>query len=295
MRELRKKRQAVFLYAMVLIPFTIYLFNTVIPLLTSVYYSLTKWKGIGSPKFIGFGNYVDLLNDSNFWLVTKNTLILMLYSVVGQIGIALILAFLMSSRNLKFKSFHRASIFFPVVMAPVVVAFVWKFFYNSNYGILNMFLKTIGLGNLIRNWLDDPSIILITVAIPVIWQYIGLYLIILMSAISGVPKEIYEAADIDGANVFQKSIYMTLPMIWNTLKISIILCASGAMKIYDQIYILTRGGPGRYSATMALYAYITTFDQGNFGLGSAIAISILIISLILAAIIQLLMGRKKVA
>lgn len=292
-REFRNKRQKIFVYFLVGIPFLIYFFHIIFPLFTSIGYSFTKWKGVGKPKFIGLDNYLTLFKKDDFWLVTKNTVIIALYCVIGQVGISLIIAFLMTMRKLRFKAFHRAVIFFPSVMAPVVIGFIWKFVYNSQYGILNTVLKAIGLESLIKPWLDDPSIILQTISIPIIWQYVGLYMVIMVSAISAVPQEIYEMAEIDGASGIKKSLYITLPMITNTLKVSVILCFSGAMKVYDHIYIMTNGGPGRSSATMALYCYQTTFDFGKFGLGAAVAVMLLFFSLVASGIIQLIFGRRK--
>ena len=292
-REIRNKKQRVWIYALILIPFLYFVCVMIYPLLVSVYYSLTKWKGIGDPKFVGLDNYAAMFRSSDFWLVTKNTLFLSVVCTIGQVGIALIIAFLMTLRRLRFKTFHRAVIFFPVVMAPLVVGYVWRFIYNSNYGLLNAFLRGIGHPEWIRFWLDDQNIVLKMVSIPVIWQYIGLYMIILMSAISAIPQEVFECAEIDGATGFKKSVYITLPMVWDSLKVCIILCAGGTMKIYDHLVALTNGGPGRATESLAMYCYEYTFRFGNFGTGSAIAVTILILALAISGLIQLLMGRRK--
>lgn len=292
-REIQNKKQYAWIYSLVLIPFIYFLIVMIVPLGTSIYYSFTKWKGVGSPKFIGLHNYATLINTPDFWLVTKNTLILCLVCTIGQVGIALLIAFLMTFKKLRFKTFHRAVIFFPVVMAAIVVGYVWRFIYNSNYGLLNSFLIGIGKENWIHYWLDDKSIVLGMVSIPVIWQYIGLYMIILMSAISAIPQEVFECAEIDGCTGWKKSINITLPMIWDTFKICIILCASGTMKIYDHLVALTNGGPGRATESLAMYCYEYTFKFGNFGMGAAIAVTILIFAFAIAGVIQLIMGGKK--
>ena len=292
-REIRNNKQKAGIYALVLIPFIYFVYVMVYPLIISIYYSLTKWKGIGAPKFVGLDNYATMLQSSDFWLVTKNTLFLCVVCTVGQVGIALIIAFLMTIRRLKLKTFHRAVIFFPVVMAPIVVGYVWRFIYNSNYGLLNAFLTAIGRPDWIRFWLDDQDIVLRMVSIPVIWQYIGLYMIILMSGISAIPQEVFECAEIDGATGFKKSVYITLPMIWDSLKVCIILCAGGTMKIYDHLVALTNGGPGRATESLAMYCYEYTFRFGNFGMGAAIAVTILVLALLISAAIQLVMGSAR--
>lgn len=289
-RPIRNKKQKVLIYVLVLVPFIFFVYWMIFPLFTSLYYSLTKWKGVGDPEFIGLNNYLTLLQTDDFWQVTGNTLYLSLVCTIGQVGIALIIAFLMTIRRLKFKGFHRAIIFFPVVMAPIVVGYVWRFIYNSNYGLLNAILRAIGKEEWIRYWLDDTDIVLQMVSIPVIWQYIGLYMIILLSAISSIPQEVYECAELDGATGIKKSIYITLPMIWDSLKVCIILCAGGTMKIYDQLVALTNGGPGRATESLAMYCYEYTFKFGNFGMGSAIAVVILIFALLISGVVQLIMG-----
>lgn len=293
-RELRGGKQKWLVYSLVLIPFILFFYILILPLGTSVYYSMCTWKGVGAPKFVLFSNYAALLKDNNFWLVVKNTLVYSLYCTLGQVGIALLISMLLTGKSILLRAFHRAVIFFPVVMAPVVVGFVWKIAYNSDYGFINTLLTAMGMENLIRFWLDDVNIVLTTVSIPVIWQYIGLYMVILLGAITSIPTEVYECAELDGADGIKRSIYITLPMIWDTLKIVIILVASGTMKIYDHIYVLTGGGPGRSSMSMAVYAYQNTFKFGKFGYGSAIAVIILVIALAIGLLVQALMGRRKI-
>ena len=133
-RELRGSRQKTLVYALVLIPFILFLYILILPLGTSVYYSMCSWKGVGEPKFILLDNYSKLMKDRNFWLVVSNTLFYSLYCTIGQVGIALLVSLLLTGKTLLLRSFHRAVIFFPVVMAPVVVGFVWRIAYNADYG-----------------------------------------------------------------------------------------------------------------------------------------------------------------
>ena len=292
-RELRGTRQKMMVYAMVLLPFILFVYILIVPLGTSVYYSLTTWKGIGQPKTVWMDNYTKLFQDRNFWLVVKNTLVYSLYCTLGQVGLALIVSLLINGKTLKLKALHRAVIFFPVVMAPVVVGFVWKMAYHADYGFINIILRTLGLGGLIQMWLDNPDIILRTVSVPVIWQYIGLYMVMLLSAMSAIDPSIYECAELDGASGFQRATRITMPLIWSTFKIVVILVASGTMKIYDHIIALTGGGPGRSSMSMAVYAYQNTFKFQKFGYGSAISIMILLIAGGIGLLVQMIMRRKE--
>ena len=291
-RELRNRNQKVMVYAMTLIPFALFVYILILPLGTSLYYSLTTWKGLGQPKLVWLDNYSRLFQDRNFWLVVKNTLIYSLYCTLGQVGLALVVSLLINGKTLRWRALHRAVIFFPVVMAPVVVGFVWKMAYNADYGFINSILRALGLEGAIQMWLDNPEIILRTVSVPVIWQYIGLYMVMLLSAMSAIDPSIYECAELDGANGFQRATRITIPLIWNTFKIVVILVASGTMKIYDHIIALTGGGPGRSSMSMAVYAYQNTFKFQKFGYGSAISIMILVIAGGIGLLVQMIMRRE---
>lgn len=244
-------------------------------------------------KFIGLENYIKLLNDKIFWHAFKNNITIILLSIVGQIGIAFILASLLSSRIIKSANFHRTVIFFPVILSAVVIGFLWTMIYNNYYGILNWLLKVLNLDFLIRYWLDDPKLVIYTTTIPLIWWYIGFYLIIFSSAIQNISAEIFEAAEIDGANWFQRVFYITLPLMYDTLIVAIMLCIAGNMKVFDHIYVMTGGGPGRSSMVMAQYAYDNSFIMFKLGYGSAISIGIFILSFGIILLTRKIMGGKK--
>lgn len=290
--RIKNKKQGAAVFLLVMIPFSLFLMEIVFPLCTTVYISLTKWRGVGTPEWTGLTNYMVLLKSSDFRTVIRNTLILSLFCTVGQVGIALLLTLLMTTKRLLFRGFHQAVIFFPVLMSPLVVGYIWRFIYNNQYGLLNTMLRAIHAEGLIRLWLDDTRIVLMSVSIPVIWQYIGLYLIIMLGAAFAVPKEIYESTQLDGANGFQQALHITLPLIKDSIFLCVILCAGSTMKIYDHLVALTNGGPGRASESLAMYAYDYTFKFGNFGIGSAIAVTIPILAML---IIGLIYGAGKLA
>ena len=152
--------------------------------------------------------------------------------------------------------------------------------YHSKYGILNWFLRTIGRPDLCKVWLNDTANIMLYVSIPLIWQYIGYYMVILFSAIAGIDQQIFESAEIDGANAVQTALHITLPMIRNTMLVCLTLCIAGNMKAFDNIYTMTKGGPGTASMVMAMYGYKISFEQFNMGYGSAISVGIFVLSLL---------------
>jgi raffinose/stachyose/melibiose transport system permease protein len=271
----------------------IYGFVVILPLFTSLYYSLFNYSGGSMMKFIGFQNYAQLIKDMDFWNAFKNNLIIIVLCLVGQIGIAMIITAFMTSKLLRFKTFHRNVIFLPVVISAVVVGFLWTIIYNKDYGFLNVIMKSIGLGSLIQPWLDDPKIVMGSVSIPIIWQYIGFYLVIFLSAFQSISPDIFESAEIDGATGIKRAWYITIPLLKDTMKIAIMLCIAGNMKIFDQIFVMTGGGPGSSSTVLAQYAYQNSFIMFKLGYGSAISIGILILSITIILISRIIGGGNK--
>jgi raffinose/stachyose/melibiose transport system permease protein len=224
-----------------------------------------------------------MLHDSVFWHSFGNNIYLTVFCLIGQIGFAFLFACLLNTKGLKAKGFHRVVSYFPVTLSAVVVGFVWTMIYDYDYGILNFLLKLIDRGDLVRGWLSESKTIMTVVSIPLIWQYIGLYLVIILAAMTSISSEVLEMAEIDGANGFQRAVHIILPLIRGTLIICVMLCVSGNMRVFDHIYAMTRGGPGYSSSVMAQYAYNVSFMQVNMGYGSTLSLGILIISTALVA------------
>ena len=247
----------------------------------------------GGPNkvFNGLTNYVQLFHDSTFWQAFSHNIYLVIACIIGQIGIAFILVMLINSRLVKFKSVHRTFGFFPSTIAAVCIGLIWNMIYHSKYGILNWFLRLIGRADLTQPWLSNSRLVMLLVTIPLIWQYIGYYMVILISAIASISTEIFESAEIDGANGFQKAIYITLPLIKNTLLVCITLCIAGNMKAFDNIYVMTAGGPGNSSMVMAMYGYQVSFGQSNMGYGSCISVAIFVLSLLVIGGSQFLINK----
>ncbi|WP_372629896.1 carbohydrate ABC transporter permease [Cohnella sp.] len=268
----------------------IYLFFVVVPIFWSAYYGFFDWKGIGAAKFIGFDNYAEVVRDPIFWKGFKNNMLIVAASVFGQVPIAMILALLLTRSNL-FQKMIRASVFMPMVLSSVVVGIIWSYIYHPQIGILNFLLDSVGLENLKKAWLSEPSVSMYMIMIPIIWNYIGPYMIIFIAALQNIPSEINDAAQIDGVGSTRKLFQITLPMIWDTIKVVVVLCISGSLKAFDLIYVMTGGGPAHTTEVLASYMYNSTFNVYRFGYGSAISTSIIILSLILILGSQYLMKR----
>lgn len=290
---LRIKPRKPILSALLVPGIAIYVFIIIVPLITAFGYSLTDWAGGPHKDFVGLENYVSLVQDKVFWQAFANNIIIVLGNIVIQMGLAFLLTVLFTSRAMRFKNFHRTVIFLPVVLSAVVVGFIWQMIYSSNYGMLNGLLKALNLETWIRPWLDDPKQVIFSVMIPLIWQYLGVPLMIFMSAVQGIPKDTYEVCELDGCTGFKKAIYITFPLIYNTIKVAIMLSISSNMLVFSHILVLTGGGPGTSSMVLALYAYNTSFDKMQLGYGSAISIGIFILSFGLVLIFKKLAEARQ--
>jgi raffinose/stachyose/melibiose transport system permease protein len=191
------------------------------------------------------------------------------------------------------KEFHRTVIFLPVVLSAVVVGFIWQMIYSNDYGMLNRVLQNVGLESYILVWLDDPKIVIYSVTLPLIWQYLGIPLIIFMSAVQGIPKDIYEMCELDGCSGVEKARYITFPLIYDTIKVVIMLSISSNMLVFSHIYVLTGGGPGTSSMVLAQYAYNTSFISMQLGYGSTVTIGIFILSFGMVLLFKSLAEVKK--
>ncbi len=278
LENIRPRKSLVYLY--LLIPVAAFVFTVFVPLVTALYYSFFQWKGGPVKTFNGIANYQQLFADATFWQAFGHNIYLVVACIIGQLGIAFILVLFANSRLAKAQTVHRTFGFFPSTISAVCIGMIWTMVYHNNYGLLNWFIKNVmGRPDLTKVWLNDSKNIMLYVSIPLIWQYIGYYMVIMFSAIAGIDKSIFESAEIDGANGFQTALHITLPLIRNTMLVCLTLCIAGNMKAFDNIYTMTKGGPGTSSMVMAMYGYKISFEQTNMGYGSTISVAIFVLSL----------------
>lgn len=270
----------------------LYTIFVIIPIFWSAYYGFFDWKGIGAARFIGFDNFVEALKDSVFWLSLRNNMIVVAASVFGQVPIALLLALLLK-RGTWFQRIIRSAVFMPMVLSSVVIGIIWSNIYHPQTGLLNAALSAAGLEDWRRAWLSEPRIAMWMIAIPIVWNYIGPYLIMFLAALHSIPAELDDAAHLDGAIGLRKLGLITLPLIWDTLKVAIVLCISGSLKAFDLIYVMTNGGPAHATELLASYMYNSTFTVYRFGYGSAVSTLIVMISLLMVAGSQWLMKKEQ--
>ncbi len=258
---------------------------TMIPLIMSFGYGLTKWNGISAPIFIGLENYIRIIKDGDYWKTFSNTMVLMAVSLVFQVFFGLILAWLMCNAARGFK-IYRTIFFLPVIVAPMAIGIMFSLLYNSEFGMINLLFDMLHLSGLKREWLSDPDIVLTSVIIPQVWQYIGLYITIFAAAIRGISDDIFESAKIDGANQWYVFWNIVSPMVKDITRISMVLAVTGSLKAFDHAWAITGGGPGNASAYLAIYTYKAAFVKSNFGYASAVSSTMLLVALILSLLVR---------
>ena len=258
----------------------------IVPFFQTIYMSFFKSKAFGAYQFCGLENYIEMFKSPEFWKATWNSIYFCILTVPIGVFLALLVAVLLNAK-IKGKTAFRAIYFLPMVVAPAAVAMVWKWIFNTEYGILNSLL-----GKNIR-WLTDPKIVLITCAIVAIWSAIGYDAVLLLSGIQNISRTLYEAADLDGASKVQQFFHITLPMVSPTLFVVLIMRLMSSLKVYDLIYMMVeQSNPALTSAQSLMYLfYRESFVAGNKGYASAIVIwTVLLIGIV--TVFQFI-GQKK--
>ena len=272
----------------------LYVLFIIVPTINSFYYSFTSWDGI-SPTihWIGLRNYQEILTSSRLHNALKNTFILTLFVSVLENAIALALALLVD--NVRWgKNFFRSFLYIPVLISGIVSGFIWKIMYNYNFGVINNMLMQIGLGNFRQDWLGNTHLTLISIGVVLIWKSAGYYMIIYLASLQSVSTDVLEAAEIDGAGPWQKFRRITLPLISGAFTINFTLSLINGLKVFDQINVMTDGGPGFNSETMVYLLYKVGFNEGRQGFGTAVGVVLLLIIVVLNSIQQKILRSREV-
>jgi len=262
----------------------------IVPVIFSVYYSLTEWDAVAKPEFIGIDNFSDLWKDSDYWKSMRNTLWLILFALTIKVSGGLVLAYLLLRVTRGFK-FFRTVYFLPVVIAPMAIGLMFLLIYSDN-GLLNQTLDFLGLSSLKLNWLSNTRVVMFAVAVPQTWQNIGLFFIIFLAALQSIPREIFESAEIDGASSVRTLFSIVIPMLWDVLQACIILGVTGALKAFDIPWAITAGGPGVASAFASVYLFMRSFGSYEFGYASAISVTIAVYALLFTVLFKRFFSSK---
>lgn len=285
---LSKKRYMIGLLLPTLIVYILYIIS---PVFIAIYYSFTKYSGIGKAKFVGLLNYSRLLSDGTFWISLKNTAIILAVDFLLLLVVAFLVALLLNNK-LKYNGLCKALIFSPAIIAPIIVGIIWVYILDPEVGIINGILGAVGLDGLRQQWIGGKTLSPYSMAVIYFWQQLGYIVTIYIAGLKMLPEEVMEAARVDGATAVQKVLYITVPMMRTTISTVAVLIITGVFKIFEIVQQTTGGGPNHLSETLITYSYSTTFTNGEYGYGMSLATVTFIISILVVLSYQLAAGRK---
>jgi multiple sugar transport system permease protein len=252
------------------------------PTLAGLGISFLKWDIMGQPHVVGLRNYAELARDPQFFLSFKNTLYFMLLTAPALVILGLVLALLVDQR-LRGRMVARTVVFTPYVVMSTVVGVIWLWIYNKDVGILNYYLGFLGIGKIA--WLSSTVAAMPAVSIATLWWSVGFNMIIFLAGLQDIPQELEEAARVDGATELGVLRYITLPLLAPTTFVVVMLTLINTIQVFDQIYVMTGGGPSLSTLTLIQYLYYQAFQFFKLGYGSAVAYVVLVV-LILMALVQ---------
>ncbi|BBH24251.1 binding-protein-dependent transport systems inner membrane component [Paenibacillus baekrokdamisoli] len=271
-----------------------YILFTLYPNLLTIYYSLLDWDGIKEPVFVGFQNFINMFQDQYVWRALWHNVLFMVTIPPLVIFISLILAYLMANKKYRFNSIYKVLFFFPNVLSTVAISLLWAFVYDGTFGLLNAGLRLIGIdvGNFY--WLGEQETALWATIPPAVWGGVGFYFVIFMNAISTIPKSLYESAILEGASHTTRLFRITLPLIMPIIRVSAIFLILGVFKGFENILILTNGGPSGSTDVIGLYMFNNAFGTGthNYGYASAIGMFLFVILVLAKLVIDKLTANR---
>lgn len=254
-----------------------FLVFSLFPTVAAIILSFFEWDLVSKPKWVGVSNfkYIFFSGESDFPLALKNTVLYILYTIPAQLFLALVFAVILN--NVGLKMLYRAIFFLPTITNSVAISLVWTWLLNGDFGIINTLLKSLGIEG--PQWLTDPNLVMLSIALMSIWWGVGYYTTIFLAGLQSIPNVYYEAATIDGANAVQKFFKITLPMVSPTTFFVLIMSLINGFQVFDQIYIMTNGGPAK--ASMSLVFLIHQYGFKDFKMGWAAAVSMVMFAIIL--------------
>jgi multiple sugar transport system permease protein len=246
----------------------------------NIYYSFFKWDGISKPIFIGIGNYFQLFKDLNFLTSFLNTIIWVVFTLIFPVFGGLLIAVFL--RGIKFGNFFKSIFYIPITISFVATGIIWNYMYSREIGILNTFFSLFGLDKI--SWLTNVPLNTFALLITWTWQQLGVNMVLFLMGLTSIPVEQTEAAMVEGANKWQVFIHVIFPMLRPITTVVIVMATANSFKVFDLIYVMTRGGPHRSSETLAVTMFRETFTMSNMGYGAAISVVLSIIVVAISAV-----------
>ena len=263
---------------------------TFLPILASIVLAFFSWDIITPPRFVGLENFADIAADPTIRVSFLNTIGFVVVAVTLQLAVALVLAVLVNTKMPGLlKSFFRSVLFFPLVLSAASVSIIMGYLFNENFGLVNHVLNLLGMADV--PWLTSTHGAMIVVILVYVWQNFGFSFLLFLGGLSSIPKEVYEAAQVDGATGWKQFWRITFPLVSPTTLVASVMAIISALQIFDQPYVLTRGGPGDSTRTAVMVIYESAFKQLEFGRASAIGIVLTVVIMLVTAI-QFRLSRR---
>lgn len=261
-----------------------------LPIIGSLLLAFFRWDIITSPQFVGLQNFTDLATDQTVAISFLNTGLFVVAAVIVQLSVAMLLAVLLQSRMPGWlRVFFRSTFFFPLVLSAASVSILMRYLFNESYGVINWALSLVGIPAV--PWLTSPQWAMVVVIAVYVWQNFGFSFLLFVGGLSSIPTEVYEAGSIDGATGWKKFKDLTLPLVSPTVLVASVMAIISALQVFDQPYVLTRGGPGDSTRTVVMVIYESAFRQLEFGRASAIGLVLMVLIMLITAL-QFRLARR---
>lgn len=270
----------------------IYLVFVFYPILETFRTSFYEWDGFSSNRvFVSFQNYIALVTDAQFLKALLNNLTFIIFYSIIPIVIGLFLASLLGRKPLPGLTFFRTGLFLPQILSMVVVGVTWRWIFNPTFGLLNVGLRALGLDALTRAWLGDFQVALPAVGAVGTWVQYGFCMVLFLAGMQRIPEDQYEAAELDGANEFRQLLHITLPSLRAELGVALITTVIAALRVFDLVYVTTRGGPGDSTLVTGFLVYRSAFQQNQLGYASAVATVMTLLIFVISLVILRFQAR----
>ncbi len=277
-------------YLFILPGLVIYAIFVLVPIFSTVRYSFFNWTGFSEPSYIGLANYAELLRDADFWKAIGNNAFFVIFYTIIPILLGLFLTSLLTRGRLRGMALFRTGLFIPQVMSPVVVGIIWRWLFTLN-GPINQVLAAVGLEAWARPWLGDFVYAPVAVGIVGSWFEYGLCMVLFIAGAQSINEDLYDAAKVFGANAWQQFRYVTVPGLRQQILVAFVLTFIAALRVFDLVFVLTNGGPGKQTIVTSWLVYDETFQKNRAGYGAAIAVTLAIVIVAVSATVNWLQAR----
>jgi raffinose/stachyose/melibiose transport system permease protein len=287
--NLKGRRRTIILF---LLPGLLVYFGLVLyPLVQGFILSTQRWVTLTRRVYVGIENYTSLMRNSIFWTSMEKSAVFVIGTTVLQLVLGFLLGYLLY-KQLKGYRIFKTLFFVPVILMTVAVGFIWDYIYSPAFGLLKPFMEFIGMGDRYFPPLADPNVAIWFVVLAHSWRQVGIQIMLFYAGFMNIPQDVIEMATIEGASGFKLIWYMIIPLSWEISKMVVVLQITAALRAFDLIYVMTKGGPNHSTEVLPMHMFVHAFENFNIGLGSAVAVIIFILSMTLTLILRRLMQRE---